>query len=186
VDVTWETARPVGRVESPPCGGKGQALTTDTLAELYDAYGLRLYRYALLILADAPAAEDAVQDTFVQLARALRRHAPPELSYAYMATAVRNQCFTTLRSRRRRREDAGVLVECESPGATEEERMILNGALAALPAEQREVIYLKVFEGLTFQEIADRCAISINTAGSRYRYAAAALRRALTPERHRT
>jgi RNA polymerase sigma-70 factor (ECF subfamily) len=51
----------------------------------------------------------------------------------------------------------------------------------ALSAEQREVVYLKVFEGLTFQEIADRCAIGINTAGSRYRYAMETMRRSLAP-----
>jgi len=49
--------------------------------------------------------------------------------------------------------------------------MLIDDALKRLPAEQREVVYLKVFEGMTFQEIADRCEISINTAGSRYRYA---------------
>jgi RNA polymerase sigma-70 factor, ECF subfamily len=59
--------------------------------------------------------------------------------------------------------------------------MLIDDALKRLPPEQREVVYLKVFEGLTFQEIADRCGISINTAGSRYRYATDALRRALAP-----
>jgi RNA polymerase sigma-70 factor (ECF subfamily) len=98
-----------------------------------------------------------------------------------MAAIVRNECFTTLRKGMRRREEPDMLIEPEAPDASEEERMILNRALAGLPPEQREVIYLKVFEGLTFQEIADRCGISINTAGSRYRYAAAALRRALAP-----
>ena len=58
--------------------------------------------------------------------------------------------------------------------------MLIDDALRRLPAEQREVVYLKVFEGMTFQEIADRCEISINTAGSRYRYAIEALRRTLS------
>jgi RNA polymerase sigma-70 factor (ECF subfamily) len=159
-----------------------EALTSDTLATLYDAYGARLFRYALMILADVSAAEDAVQEAFVHVAAALRRQPPPDVSYPYLATVVRHECFTALRKDRRRREEPERLIERGSPDATEEERMILNGALAALPSEQREVMYLKVFEGLTFQEIADRCGISINTAGSRYRYAAAALRRALAPE----
>ena len=135
-----------------------------------------------MILADVPAAEDAVQETFVHLARALARTPPPVVSYPYLAAMVRNECFTVLRTRRRRPEDPDLLVECEAPDATEEERMILNRALGALPAEQREVMYLKVFEGLTFQEIADRSGVSINTAASRYRYATTALRRALSPE----
>lgn len=157
-----------------------EALTTEPLAELYDAHGPRLFRYALMILADVAAAEDAVQEAFVHVARALRRTRPPEVSYAYLATVVRNECFTSLRKRRRSREEPlPLLIEREAPDAPEDERVILNAALAALPAEQREAIYLKVFEGMTFQEIADRCGVSINTAASRYRYATAALRRAL-------
>jgi RNA polymerase sigma factor (sigma-70 family) len=58
--------------------------------------------------------------------------------------------------------------------------MVIDDALKRLPTEQREVVYLKVFEGMTFQEIADRCEISINTAASRYRYAIEALRRTLS------
>lgn len=115
----------------------------------------------------------------MQLAIALRRDPPPAVSFAYVAAIVRNGCYDTLRKRRRRPTEPGLGIECEAPDATEEERLIVDAALAALPAEQREVIYLKVFEGLTFQEIADRCGISVNTASSRYRYATAALRRTL-------
>ena len=159
-----------------------EAQTTDPLAELYDLHGATLFRYALMILADAAAAEDAVQETFVHLARALHRQPPPDVTYAYLATAVRNECFSMQRRRRRRPEEPLPLLEREAADASEEERLILDGALAALPAEQREVMYLKVFEGLTFQEIGERCGVNVNTAASRYRYAAAALRRALAPE----
>jgi RNA polymerase sigma-70 factor (ECF subfamily) len=141
----------------------------------------------VLILADRAAAEDAVQDAFLQLGRALaRRNGGPEVSFGYLATIVRNECYTALRKRRRRAEDAGEIIECVSPDASEEERMVLDAALKSLPAGQREVVYLKVFEGMTFQEIAGHCAIGINTAGSRYRYAMEALRRALAPDRSRT
>ena len=181
-----------------PVAGRldGLALTTDTLAALYDAHGPRLYRYARSIVADAAAAEDVVQDTFVQVARALRRQPPPDVTYAYLATAVRNACYSALRRRRTwsavigrfapravEARGAGVpLIEPQAPDASEEERLILESALLALPPEQREVIYLKVFEGLTFQEIARACGINANTAASRYRYAAASLRRALGTE----
>jgi RNA polymerase sigma-70 factor (ECF subfamily) len=43
-------------------------------------------------------------------------------------------------------------------------------------------VYLKVYEGLTFHEIGERCGISLNTAASRYRYALDALRRLLEAE----
>ena len=153
-------------------------MTDQRLAGCYDEYGQRLYRYALLILADRPAAEDAVQEAFVRLAAALRRRHPPEVTIGYLAAIVRNECYSALR-RRRVSTQAPPLLEPAAPDASEEERMVIDAALRALPPEQREVIYLKVYEGMTFKEIADRCAISINTAASRYRYAAGTLRRAL-------
>ena len=51
-----------------------------------------------------------------------------------------------------------------------------------LPAEQREVVHLKVWEGMTFQEIADLTGESLNTAASRYRYAIEKLRTILAEE----
>lgn len=55
-------------------------------------------------------------------------------------------------------------------------RLALEQALRLLPPEQREVIHLKVYEGLTFQEIAALIDESINTVASRYRYAMDKLR----------
>jgi len=48
-----------------------------------------------------------------------------------------------------------------------------------LPTEQKEVVFLKVFEGLTFKEIGSACGISANTAASRYRYGIEKLREAV-------
>jgi len=158
-------------------------VTNETIAALYTAHGARLYRYAVVLLADRSAAEDAVHDTFVQLARALRRTPDAQVSFGYLAVTLRNTCYSALRRRARGRArawDDEALIEPAAPDASEEERMLLDDALKGLPAEQREVVYLKVFEGMTFQEIADRCEISINTAGSRYRYAIGALRRTLS------
>ena len=58
------------------------------------------------------------------------------------------------------------LLEPQAPGSSEEERLLVESALRALPPEQREVVHLKMFEGLTFQEIGERCGVSLNTAGS--------------------
>jgi RNA polymerase sigma-70 factor, ECF subfamily len=148
------------------------------LAELYDQHGARLYRYAHLLLADRAAAEDAVQEAFCQLARAALTN-PAVLTVAYLTTIVRNECFSVLRRRGRRPVECAPLLELRAPGSSEEERLLLESALRALPPEQREAIYLKVFEGLTFDEIGDRCGVTLNTAASRYRYALAALRASL-------
>ena len=159
-------------------------MSASRLADLYDKHGARLYRYALLILADAGAAEDAVQEAFCELSRAAARDTAL-LNAAYVTTIVRNECYSTLRKRRRERPGDHPLLEPVAGGADADERLILEAALRQLPAEQREVIYLKVFEGMTFQEIGERCGCGLNTAASRYRYALGALRATLQIERSR-
>src|SRR5205823_13902249 len=91
----------------------------------------------------------------------------------YLRRAVRNECYSTLRRTRRDRA-MGAEPLLESTGSTvdrPEERIAVERAMRTLPAEQREVVHLKVFEGMTFQEIANELDESINTVASRYRYA---------------
>lgn len=158
-------------------------MTVPALADLYEQYGPRLYRYALLILADATGAEDVVQDAFCRLAEASRRRADVA-TLPYLTAIVRNECYSRVRSRRRSPVvTADPLLEPAAPEAHDDERLLLDQALRALLPEQREVVYLKVYEGLTFQEIGERCGVSLNTAASRYRYALDALRRTLDVDR---
>ena len=60
-------------------------------------------------------------------------------------------------------------------------RQELAEALGELPAEQRAVVHLKLWEGLTFEEIAAVLDLSANTAASRYRYGLDKLRGRLRP-----
>ena len=60
-------------------------------------------------------------------------------------------------------------------------RDALTFAMETLPAEQRAVAHLKLWEGLTFDDIAEVLGVSINTAASRYRYALDKLRERLRP-----
>jgi RNA polymerase sigma-70 factor (ECF subfamily) len=151
------------------------------LRELYDAHGAALFRYALMILADRSEAEDVVQQVFVSALRVARDIASP---LEYLRRATRNECYSALRRRRRERDRAAEddLLEAQ-PGVSvdEGERMALSRALAALAPEQREAVHLKVFEGLTFPEMAALLDIPANTAASRYRYALVHLRKALGP-----
>ncbi|HXC99497.1 MAG TPA: sigma-70 family RNA polymerase sigma factor, partial [Verrucomicrobiae bacterium] len=60
-------------------------------------------------------------------------------------------------------------------------REMLAQALGELPADQRAVLHLKLWEGLTFEQIAEALDISPNTAASRYRYGLDKLRDRLRP-----
>jgi len=150
---------------------------SERAGRLYDEFGSSLYRYAVILLADAAAAEDAIQQVFAAL---LRHEEPIDNEAHYLRRAVRNECYSTLRTRIRRGEDADrPLLEPVSVDANHAERLALEIAIRQLPQEQREVVHLHVFEGWTFQEVADSSGDSINTVASRYRYALARLRDAL-------
>lgn len=150
------------------------------VGRLYDQHGASLYRYAVMLLADRVAAEDAVHQVFAAL---LRPSATIDfdLEAHYLRRAVRNECFSSLRRRRARDEDATrSLLEPVGPDPVPpEERIALERAIRALPVDQREVVHLHVFEGLTFREIAEQAGESINTVAGRYRYALARLKAAL-------
>jgi len=145
------------------------------IGQVYDRYGAALYRYALMVLADPAGAADVVQTVFVAL---LRRRSRPDVDAHYLRRAVRNECFTALRVRRRDvLASASPLLETmEGQRERPAERLALEQALRELPPEQREVVHVKAFEGLTFQEIADLIGESINTVASRYRYGIEKLR----------
>jgi RNA polymerase sigma-70 factor (ECF subfamily) len=74
--------------------------------------------------------------------------------------------------------DAGMLFETPLEG--DERRAAIEEALQRLPRDQREVLVLKIWGELTFEQIGMTLELSPNTAASRYRYALAALRTELT------
>ena len=152
--------------------------TRSLVGRLYDTYGASLYRYAAMLLADPAAAEDVVQQVFAAI---LRRPPRFEQEEHYLRRAIRNECYSHLRRRRTEVDNAASrpLIEAVTAGVTEVERIALERAIRDLPPEQREVIHLHVFEGMTFQEIADAADLSINTISARYRYALARLRQLL-------
>jgi RNA polymerase sigma-70 factor (ECF subfamily) len=154
------------------------------VGRLYDSFGTSLYRYALMLLADAAAAEDAIQQVFASL---LRQNGRIDSDIHYLRRAVRNECFSMLRRRRNQSRSEMAIelplldaIEPIAAGAVDhDERLALERAIRELPPEQREVIHLHVFEGLTFKEIAAASNASLNTVAARYRYALAKLRRIL-------
>lgn len=154
------------------------------LEALYDAHALAVYCCALALTGSPEDAEDATQEVFVRLARDVRRLRKVRNTRAYLLSAARNAAYSLLRSRRRRGrlQDAVTLetpVEEADPGPGAIEAICLRQAFALLPEEQRQVVALKVLQGMTFPEIARATGVSSNTAASRYRYAIERLRRAL-------
>lgn len=107
---------------------------------------------------------------------------------ALLLTSIRRAALDSGRRRSRREaretEAGGDAPQCEplfEPGSAGDDRQsAIEGALGRLPPDQREVLALKIWGGLTFTQIAQHLEIPSNTAASRYRYALASLRRELT------
>jgi RNA polymerase sigma-70 factor, ECF subfamily len=152
----------------------------DCFSEL--APGLILFaRQWVRSVADA---EDVVQDAFVRFWR--RELSVRNRSLLY--SAVRSAALDLIRkdSRRARREVAAFsetdqVVEPQFEQLDDSQRELV-AAMDRLPCEQREVLVMKIWNDLTFAEIAAAIGISQNTAASRYRYALGSLKKTLQPQ----
>jgi RNA polymerase sigma-70 factor (ECF subfamily) len=156
------------------------------LEELYGSHGERIYRYLLFKLGSAEDAEDALQEAFCRFARYDLRWKLVRDPQAFVFRVARNEANRFLKRKLGRREGERVIAEGAVRGfaaafASPEEpslALLLRRA-GDLPADQREAVYLKVFNGLTFKEVGSVCGVSANTAASRYRYGIEKLREAL-------
>jgi len=132
----------------------------------------------------AADAEDIVQDAFVKFWR--RNHDIDNRGLLY--SAVRSLALDFIRrDARRARREATALAEVDSAiephfELEDDTQSALAAAVESLPRDQREVLVLKIWNDLTFSEIAGALGISQNTAASRYRYALSNLKKTFQPQ----
>lgn len=162
------------------------ALHDDSWKTWFQLYGPKLLLCARQWTRSVADAEDVVQEAFVRYWRH-QRELPGE-PMALLVTSVRRAaCDLARRETRRvaREEWADGGIEDRVPVfqtslEADDRREAVEAAMRRLPEEQREVLVLKIWAELTFEQIAGELDISPNTAASRYRYALAALRKELT------
>lgn len=151
-------------------------------AEVYDRFGLRLYRIAFRVLRNTALAEEAVQELFVALVRSRQRLRDVRHLSAYLFTALRRRLPRLLEQDARQRDWQTTPRPVTESECTERSAFIrdwhdeLALLLDRLPVEQREVVLLRVDGELSWSEIGEVLEISSNTAASRYRYALEKLR----------
>jgi RNA polymerase sigma-70 factor, ECF subfamily len=146
------------------------------LARVYDLHADAIYAYALNLTRHDADARDLVQELFRRLAdRPVNAGLRDERSW--LLRSLHNLAVDTIRRRdsRERTRDRWA-AEPATPFAPTSDpdeaafRRELSEALGDLPPEQRAVVHLKLWEELTFEEIAQVLGVSPNTAASRYRY----------------
>ena len=144
---------------------------------LYEVKAAELVLYGRALGLSHSEAEDVLQETFVAL---MQREQPPAKPEHYCVRSFRNRALNYRRSlwRRLAREWESAEWFEPSPAVSPLEREAMH-ALAALPAEQREVIVLKIWHEYTFEEIGELLDVSPNTVAGRYRYGLQKLRTCL-------
>ena len=155
------------------------------LAEVFDRFAPDVYRAALLVLRNDTAAEDIVQDVFVELWRHPDRYDPARGTFpAYLTVIARRRAVDLVRSEVRRvvRQDRSFreAAPYSAPEAGEEViasqvAEAVRAAVRLLPDSQREIVELAYFSGLTYRQAAEVAGIPEGTAKTRVRLALAKL-----------
>lgn len=155
------------------------------LAEVFDALAGSVYGSALRVLGDASAAQDVVQDVFVELWAHPGRYDPAAGTLrTYLSVLARHRAVDLVRSELRRlarQERSYRMRPAVAPVGVGDEMLaaetagLVRAAVQSLPASQRQVVELAYFEGLTCREVARAVGIPEGTAKSRLRLALAKL-----------
>lgn len=154
------------------------------MAQLYDRYSAVVYSVALRVLGDAGAAEDILQEIFMQLWRnpgsfdAGRGNLAP-----WLAVIARNRSVDLLRKRRLQTEISEIIVSVEPDLAAETDRgrvtERVRGVLKEMPALQRKALEMAYFEGYSHSEISEKTGEPLGTVKTRIRSGLILLRKAI-------
>lgn len=153
------------------------------MTSLYDRYSSIVYSVALRVLRDTGAAEDVLQDVFMQLWRSPGVFDASRGNLgAWLAVIARNRSIDALRKRHPQDdlEDCVLSVEPDLAGEAERARAMdkVRGALGEMPSTQRAALEMAYFEGMSHTEIAKKTGEPLGTVKTRIRAGLLALRKA--------
>jgi len=153
------------------------------LAELYDRYSPVVYAVALRVLGDTGAAEDVLQEVFLQLWKNPSAFDAARGSLgAWLAVIARNRSIDALRRRKPETDIEDVVVSVSPDLASEADRSRaarkVRGVLGEMPSAQRTALEMAYFEGLSHTEIAEKTGEPLGTIKTRIRSGLITLRKA--------
>ena len=162
------------------------------ISSLIDRHSRRVRDYINMMVKDRDEAEDIFQETFIKAVRVIDegRYTDNGKFLSWVLRIAHNQVIDYFRAQRQDKTvsetDAGydVLGTLRLSERTIEDAMVsdqieqdVRALVELLPPEQREVVIMRYFAGLSFKDIAEQTDVSINTALGRMRYALINLRR---------
>lgn len=168
---------------------KGSQTSIETLI---NRHRNRVYTYIYLIVKNQQLAEDIFQDTFIKVVQSLKRgkYTDNGKFLSWVIRIAHNLIIDHFRREKQfnitTREDykTDIFNSRKLAYGTIEDEMVqsqiitdVRGLIDELPADQREVVMLRHYGGLSFKEIAEHTNVSINTALGRMRYALINLRK---------
>jgi len=163
----------------------------DALAAFYDRTKAYVFGLVLRVVGNAAAAEEVVLDVYMQVWRkAGSFDAVRGGAFAWLATMARSRAIDRLRAGKSQRHwelemgDAhysSTATNAEDEAAAAELRGVVRAALGELPHQQREVIELAYYNGLSHTEIAARLGLPLGTVKTRIRKGIGTLRESLGP-----
>jgi RNA polymerase sigma-70 factor (ECF subfamily) len=184
--------RDTGVLNTPPSSAEDDSVLLarvqrgdeQAMASLFDRYSKVVYSVALRVLRDPAAAEDVLQEIFMQVWRKPEGFSATRGSLGgWLAVVARNRSIDYLR--RRRPTEAVEDVALASPynlGEESERNLMTEKArslIVQLPQEQRKTLEMAFFDGLTHSEIAEMTGEPLGTVKTRIRSALQALRKGL-------
>lgn len=152
--------------------------------ELYDSCADRLHHWLAVRLGSRDAAADVVQSAFLRAVKSRRRFRGVENPVAYMFQIARNEAARAAKRSHivGQTLTADELFAADDVHGQQDDAEVAAAALARLDADDRELVELKIFGGLTFREIAEVAGLPQGTVATRYRRALESLRPWLTKQ----
>lgn len=147
----------------------------EAFTELFERYRQPIYGFFRRRLREKARAEDLAQETFLAVVKAARRYEPRALFRTYLYGIAMNLLSAERRKARRPVPDE----PADPPRSDPENALWVQQGVAALDAEHREVLMLREYEELSYDQIAELLGIPVNTVRSRLFRARAALKELL-------
>ena len=139
----------------------------EVFRHLVERYQKRAVAHALAILFNRDDAEDAVQEAFIDAFKAIGTFDTSRTFYQWFYVLLRNRCYKLTAKRRPMDSIDETVVLDPQQGMANETRLALEKALASLTREEREIVWLKYFSGLSYDELALHLQIPRGTVMSR-------------------